>query len=50
LVQRATRLWAALADGSIKLPPIERHALEGAAQAHARLESRATVGALVLIA
>jgi NADPH:quinone reductase-like Zn-dependent oxidoreductase len=50
LQQRAARLWAALADGSIKRPPIERHALEAASAAHARLESRATVGALVLIA
>jgi hypothetical protein len=50
LPQRASRLWAALADGSIKLPPIERHWLESAAAAHARLESRATSGALVLIA
>ncbi len=48
LQQRASRLWAALADGSIKLPPIERHTLENAAAAHARLESRATSGALVL--
>ena len=38
LQQRASRLWAALAGGSIKMPPIER------------LESRATRGALVLIA
>jgi NADPH:quinone reductase len=50
LQQRAARLWSALADGSIRLPPIERHSLESAAAAHARLESRATVGALVLIA
>jgi NADPH:quinone reductase len=50
LQQRASRLWAALADGSIKLPPIERHTLENAAAAHARLESRATSGALILIA
>jgi NADPH:quinone reductase len=50
LQRRATRLWAALADGSIKLPPIERHALDAAARAHERLESRATSGALVLIA
>jgi NADPH2:quinone reductase len=49
LQQRASRLWAALADGSVKLPPIERHSLESAAVAHARLESRATSGALVLI-
>ena len=50
LQQRAARLWAALADGSIKPPPIERHSLESAAAAHARLESRATMGALILIA
>jgi NADPH:quinone reductase len=50
LQQRVSRLWTALADGSIKRPPIERHSLESAAAAHARLESRATVGALVLIA
>jgi NADPH:quinone reductase-like Zn-dependent oxidoreductase len=47
---RAERLWAALADGSIKAPPIERWSLDAAARAHERLESRATIGALVLIA
>jgi NADPH:quinone reductase len=50
LAERAQRVWSALTDGTIKLPPIERHALGAAAQAHARLESRATIGALVLIA
>jgi NADPH:quinone reductase-like Zn-dependent oxidoreductase/uncharacterized protein YndB with AHSA1/START domain len=50
LAARADSLWQALADGTIKAPPIERHALDAAAQAHARLESRATVGALVLVA
>ncbi|VTU17112.1 Quinone oxidoreductase 1 [Variovorax sp. PBL-H6] len=49
LAERAQRVWDALADGSIRLPPIERHSLESAAQAHARLESRATLGALVLL-
>ncbi|MDP9045437.1 MAG: zinc-binding dehydrogenase, partial [Pseudomonadota bacterium] len=49
LVTRARRLWEALADGTIKLPPIERYALDAAAQAHARLESRASIGALILI-
>jgi NADPH:quinone reductase-like Zn-dependent oxidoreductase len=48
--ERAERLWAALADGSIKAPPIERWSLDAAARAHERLESRATIGALVLIA
>jgi len=50
LAERAQRLWDALADGSIKPPPIERWALDAAAQAHARLESRATSGALILVA
>jgi NADPH:quinone reductase len=48
LAQRAGRLWAALADGSIVPPPIERWTLDAADQAHARLESRASSGALVL--
>ena len=50
LRERAERLWAALADGTLKPPPIERHALDAAGAAQARLESRATVGALVLVA
>lgn len=50
LAERAEALWAALADGTITLPPIERHTLEGAAEAHRRLESRGTMGALVLLA
>ncbi|HKX41417.1 MAG TPA: quinone oxidoreductase, partial [Burkholderiaceae bacterium] len=50
LAERAQRVWNALADGALKLPPIERHPLEGAARAHERLESRATMGPLILIA
>lgn len=50
LAERAQRVWNALADGSIKAPPIERFALDAAAQAHARLESRASIGALILTA
>ena len=50
LTERAERVWSALADGTLKVPPIERHSLEAAAQAHARLESRATTGALILVA
>lgn len=49
LARRASRLWAALADGSIAPPAIERFTLESAAQAHTRLESRERSGALVLI-
>ena len=50
LAERAGRVWAALADGTLKAPPIERHSLGAAAEAHARLESRRTIGALVLVA
>ena len=48
LAERAQRVWAALADGMERPPPVERHTLAGAAQAHARLESRGTIGALIL--
>jgi len=50
LAERADRVWTALADGTIQLPPIERHALDAARDAHERLESRRSVGALVLLA
>jgi NADPH:quinone reductase len=49
LAERAGRLWAALADGTLPLPAIERHALDAAADAHARLESRRTTGPLILV-
>jgi len=49
LAERAQRVWNALAEGAIKAPPIERFPLDAAAQAHARLESRTTTGALVLL-
>ena len=48
LLARTQRLWAALADGSIRKPVIERYTLDAAGQAHARLESRLSVGPLVL--
>ena len=50
LRERTQRVWEALSDGTLKRPPVERFALDAAAQAHARLESRASTGALVLIA
>jgi NADPH2:quinone reductase len=50
LAVRAQRVWDALGDGTLRLPPIERHALGAAAEAHARLESRRSSGALILIA
>ena len=49
LATRAQRVWAALADGSILAPTIERHPLDQAAAAHARLESRQTTGPLILV-
>jgi NADPH:quinone reductase len=48
--ERSERLWAALADGTLPPPQIERHALASAADAHERLESRRSTGSLVLIA
>ena len=50
MAERAQRVWAALADGSVSAPPIERWSLDDAARAHERLESRNIVGALVLVA
>ena len=50
LAERAARVWAALATGAIAAPVIERFALDAAAQAHERLESRASMGSLVLVA
>jgi NADPH:quinone reductase len=49
LLARSQGLWAALAEGSIKKPLIERYTLDAADQAHARLESRLSVGSLVLM-
>jgi len=50
LTERAQRLWDALADGTLPRPAIERHALDAAADAHARLESRSSTGPLILVA
>ncbi|WP_280151310.1 SRPBCC family protein [Piscinibacter sp. XHJ-5] len=50
LAERAQRVWQALADGTLDPPPLSRFPLDAAGLAHARLESRATIGALVLIA
>jgi len=49
LEQRTQRLWAALDDGSIVKPTVERYTLDAASQAHARLESRQSVGPLILV-
>lgn len=50
LNERAQRVWEALAAGTLKAPTIERFALDAADRAHERLESRGTIGALVLVA
>jgi NADPH:quinone reductase-like Zn-dependent oxidoreductase/uncharacterized protein YndB with AHSA1/START domain len=50
LAERAARVWAALASGTLKPPVVERFALDAAARAHERLESRASMGSLVLLA
>jgi NADPH:quinone reductase len=49
LAERAQRVWDALAAGTFRAPQIESFTLDAAALAHARLESRATTGALVLL-
>ena len=49
LAIRGQQVWAALADGRILAPSIERHPLDQAASAHARLESRQTPGPLILL-
>ncbi len=50
LDERASRVWSALASGILKPPLIERYTLDAAALAHARLESRASIGSLILTA
>jgi NADPH:quinone reductase len=50
LAERAQRVWDALAAGQLRVPPIERFALDAADEAHRRLDSRNTVGPLVLLA
>jgi len=49
LAERAQRVWNALAAGTLRTPVIEHFTLDAAAQAHARLEARATSGALILL-
>lgn len=49
LAERAQRVWDALEQRVLRTPPIERFALDAAARAHERLESRASTGSLVLI-
>jgi NADPH:quinone reductase-like Zn-dependent oxidoreductase len=49
LQERAGRLWGALASGVLPRPAPELFALDAAGQAHRRLESRESTGALVLV-
>lgn len=44
----AERLWTLLAQGSVAVPIGQRYSLRDAAQAHADLEARRTVGATIL--
>ncbi len=48
LQERTERLWSAIELGHCKVPPIEQFALSAAGQAHERLESRQSVGSLIL--
>lgn len=50
LQERAERVWRAVEQGALKVPPIERWSLDSARRAHERLESRQTTGAVVLTA
>ena len=50
LAERAQRVWDALAQGFIKAPSIERYTLDAASRAHERLQSRSTIGSLLLTA
>jgi NADPH:quinone reductase-like Zn-dependent oxidoreductase len=50
LAERAQRVWDALDQRVLRPPTIERFALDAAARAHERLESRSSTGALVLVA
>lgn len=49
LRERAQRVFDALAAGVLPAPRLERFTLDGAREAHERLESRASSGALVLV-
>jgi NADPH2:quinone reductase len=46
---RAKELFAAVAQGAIRLQVGQRYALKDAAEAHRALESRETIGASILI-
>jgi NADPH:quinone reductase len=50
LRERAERLWSAIERGQCKVPPIEQFTLSMAGAAHQRLESRQSVGSLILLA
>ncbi len=49
LLECAGRLFAVLADGTVKVPIRQRFALKDTADAHRALEARATVGSTILI-
>lgn len=49
LQRRAARLFSAVRDGTLQLPPVTRFALKDAAAAQLALEERRTVGKVILI-
>ena len=49
LIERTERVWDALASGALRTPLIERYALSAATEAHKRMESRASIGSLILL-
>ena len=49
LQDRAQRVWDALGNGTLKPATVERYTLDAAHRAHERLESRDTVGSLILV-
>ena len=48
LNERAQRIWQALSEGAIKLPQYEEFDLKDAYLAHEKLESRLSIGSLLL--
>lgn len=48
-IDRSSRLFAALSEGTVRLPAIETFPLSSGAQAHRRLEDRSFAGKIVMV-